>query len=472
MRKSALLTALLLCSTSAFSADVSEKAKSLDFKLYLETVTSNMPEIKANGIDLLTQINALKSARSLSDISLTSSGAYSSSSQVLAYLGNEAGNSISSELTAGLAKKFTSTGTDVQVDLGYSRSGMEGFSAFESRNTYTPAVGITVKQPILYNFLGKIDRFTENNTAMQVEIEKVKILESNKSTLNSYKKLYFQWIFFIKQLDNTEKELANSIIQRSQVKRNYQNGLADEDDYQKTAATVLEYQRSLEDNRASLNNLINSLYVYLGSRDISPSDTEFDEWYQKAYTSEYSIIGFEQTTTAKILSLALEQLRYSKGVYENRLLPELNITAGVTQKNLSGSKDDAFSDLPYRDWNLGFEFEYKLGNNEAESGLDSVNIQLKSLQYEKEAAVNTYTKTVLTLSESARALKQMIDKKTEYLNTLNRQLAAEKRKYSRGRLNLSYLIQTQNSIASAKTEIVKLKYQLITNYIDYIDTVI
>ncbi len=83
--------------------------------------------------------------------------------------------------------------------------------------------------------------------------------------------------------------------------------------------------------------------------------------------------------------------------------------------------------------------------------------------------MNSYKKNLLRLADQARGTREILAKKTAYLNSLTRQLAVERRKYRQGRLNLFYVITTENSISAAKTDIFNLKYQLITYYIDYLD---
>ncbi|TAL34483.1 MAG: hypothetical protein EPN93_12235 [Spirochaetes bacterium] len=471
LTRTAIIMLLALFPLHAGAESGKVEMKTIKYDDYLETIVSVLPEIKANGINLLTQENALKKAGSLSDISLSGNGSYVRENQTLAYMGNASGKNSTSDLSLGLSKKIAPTGTDVGVDFGYSRTAMEDYSVFNNAYTNTPYAGVTVKQPLLYNFLGKVDQYGEKNAEMQVDIEKVKLIESNKSTLNAYKKLFFEWSLARRQIRNTEEALANSKLQRDQIAINYRAGLSDEDDYEKTAASVIEYERQLESDFITLNAIVNKLSVYLHTESVAPSEDDFNRLYQSSLQSDFGLVGFETTTSARIISMMMKRLLYSKGVYENRVLPELNVYGGVRQKNLASGSSDAFNELPYRDWNIGFEFSYKLGNTEAESSLKDIEIQVKSLECEKEIAVNDYKKYLSVLAGSANGTKLLIGKKTAYLDTLNRQLAAEMIKYRQGRLNLSYVIQTGNTISLTKTEIETLKYRLIAYCIDYRDSI-
>ena len=455
--------------------------ETLRYNDYVESVISSLPEIKANGINLLLQENALKKTKSLSDINLNVSGNRSSTAQYSESVGTKSFDYVDTELGAALTKKFTTTGTVVGVKGGYSRTGYEGVypqplpfgpggGPLDSY-LYSSYIGISLKQPLLNNFLGKVDRYTEKDAEMRVDVEKIRLIENNKISLNTYKKLYFEWILTLKKIQNSKKSIANAQVQLNQVKLNYQAGLNEEDDYQKTVAALLDYQQQLESNIIALNNMEHYLSLYVDAFVLQPSDDDFEAFFNKSNEFDYAFVDFSQTSYAKMLKLTVDRLAYSKGVFENKSLPEFNVTGGYTRKNLTPDSSEKFSHFNENDWRIGFEFIYNLGNNLAEGELEDIKIQLRSLDYEKNIAENNYKKTLSNISNSASGTKELLKQKTAYLAALQKQLVTERRKYGQGRLNLSYVITTENQISAANTAIVTLKYQLIGNYVDYMDII-
>ena len=449
----------------------------LRYDAYIESVVSSLPEIQANGINLLFQENALKRAKSLSDINLNIAGNRSSTAQYSESVSTKSFDYTNTELGAALTKKFTTTGTVVGVRGGYSRTGYEGIyppsvpgGPFDS-HLYSSYAGINLKQPLLHNFLGKVDRYTEKDAEMRVDVEKVRLIESNKLTLNAYKKLYFGWILAMKKIQNSRISIANAQTQLNQIRRNYQAGLIEEDDYQKALAALLDYQQQLESNTIELNNIEHYLSLYVDSFVSQPSDEDFDAFFNKSNEFDYAFVDFSQTSYANMLKLTVDRLAYSKGVFENKSLPELNVMGGYTRKNLTPDSSERFSNFNENDWRIGFEFIYNIGNNLSEAELNDIKIQLRSLDYEKNIAENNYKKTLSNISNSAKGTKELLRQKMAYLAALQKQLAAERRKYGQGRLNLSYVIITENQISATNTAIVTLKYQLIGNYVDYMDAI-
>ncbi|MCL1910989.1 MAG: TolC family protein [Leptospirales bacterium] len=452
--------------------------ETLRYDNYVESIVSSLPELKANGTNLLLQENALKKAKALSDINLNVNGRRSSTVQFSEGTSTKSFDYVDTGLGAALTKKFTTTGTVVGVRGGYSRTGYEGIYPPPSgaggpldSYLYSSYIGVNLKQPLLHNFLGKVDRYTEKDAEMRVDVEKVRLIESNKISLNAYKKLYFEWILTLKKIRNSRRSIANAQTQLNQVRRNYQAGLNEEDDYQRALATVLDYQQQLESNMIALNNIEHYLSLYVDALASQPSDDDFETFFNKSNQLDYAFVDFSQTSYAKMLKLTMDRLAYSKGIFENRSLPEFNILGGYTRKTLTPESSDKFSHFNKNDWNIGFEFIYNIGNNLADAELNDIQIQLRSLDYEMNIAENNYKKTLSNISNSAKGTKDLLKQKTSYLAALQRQLAAERRKYGQGRLHLSYVIATENQISAANTAIVTLKYQLISHYVDYTDTI-
>jgi outer membrane protein len=443
--------------------------KILSFTIFIDRIEKSLPEIKSNDIDVMTAENNIRQSKASSDVSLTGSGKYSSTNQNMLPMSTQKYDDKETSFSIGAGKRITTTGTDVNTSLGYTKNDYSGTSI--SAESYVPSASIKISQPLLYNFLGKVDKYAEKNSVMKAKIAKIEQLENNKSVLNAYKKLYFQWQIYIKIIEDIKTSISNSELQREQVARNLRAGISEDDDYQRASASVLSYKRQYQEYLTSLNNIEHQLSLYIDIANSKPDEKDFSFYNSEASDSGYDYINFDKTRSFKIIDLSLKNLDYAKGVYENKLLPTFDVYAGITQKNLSSSSSDSYQSLPDRDYNIGVEFSYKLGNNEAESNLEKIKIQVQSLKYEYETTFNTYKKSLLKLQESSTGTKDQIRTIDEILKTLHQQLKTENRKYSQGRLALSYIIDTQNSIAAYNISSLNLKYQLISYYIDYMDAI-
>jgi outer membrane protein len=332
---------------------------------------------------------------------------------------------------------------------------------------HEPSVSLKITQPLLYNFLGTVDKYAEKNAKMQYDIEKIKYRENNKSILNAYKKLYFEWILKKETMLNVEESISNSKLLRERIGRQVKAGLSDDDDYQNVVASTLDYESGFEKYSISLKKIEHEIELYISSLQ-DPDREEFKALFLESIADCFDDVDFKTTNSAKIIDLTMQNLNYIKEVSENQLLPELNIYSRITRKGRSEDFTSA-SGLNKTDYSVGFEFIYKIGNNSAESDLKKADIQLTALKYEYESTLNNYKKNMSGLRVSAEGTKTLLKKTEAVIKSLEAKLKTEKRKYNQARLSLSYLIDTENAIASKKIETLELKNQLIGYYIDYKD---
>jgi len=463
-----IITIFMMSLTPAmvFSEEPSSGSRSISYDYYIEAVEKALPEIKGNEMNVLSAENKITGAKSNGDISVNAGGSAYSNKDYSRITGK--GDIRGYDYYAGLSKTITSTGTTVSGTYNYTKNSYSGYTTSPDFSSYAPSYTVKVAQPLLYNFLGKVDSYAENDAEMKHEIAKIQLQENNKSVLNAYKKLYFQWIMYRENIKNLDNAIWNSNILKERIRKKVSAGLADDDDYQGAVTSVLNYTNQRREHLTLLKNTENQIYLYLDIKSAAPDEKFFDDIYVKSSTSDLSEIDFAKTASARIMDLTMKNYAYSKGVYENRLLPQLNVYAGMTKKDFSETRTYGAKDT---DYNVGFEFRYSLENNAAESSLKDIEIQIKSLQYSYKSTENAYKKQLLVYIESSNGIIEQLQTKEKTLEAMESKLVTEKRKYNQARLNLSYVIDTENSITAEKNNILALKYRLIGNYIDYMDLV-
>ncbi len=429
-RVPAFIILMMVAASSAFADENDGIGRTISYSDYIAAIEKTLPELRVNEMDVLSAENKVKNAKSGSDTALTAGGSAYSSKQYSSI--NNRGDVKGYNYYAGLSKTFSSTGTTVTGTYNYDKNSYSNFSSSSDYSAYEPSVAIQISQPLLYNFLGKVDRYSENDAKMQLEIAKFQLQENNKSVLNAYRKLYFQWIMYKENIENLDEAISNSNILKEQIKRKVSTGLADNDDYQSAVSSVLSYENQRREYLTAIKNIENQMSLYLDGGTI-PDEKAFNEIYRKAEGEGLSDVSFKHTTSAKIMDLTMKNYAYSKGVYENTLLPEFNILAGMTKKDLSESQTYGAKDT---DYNVGFEFKYYLENNSAESSLKDVEIQIKALEYEYKSTENTYKKQLLSYIESSNGIIDQLENKEKTLKALESKLATEKRKYNQARLSL------------------------------------
>ena len=432
---------------------------------FIKRIEKTLPEIKSNKTNVLLAENDIKRAKSAGDITVDAGGDYGNQEQYNITTGS--GNVSNSTFYAALSKKLIPTGTRLNTEFNYAKTSYSDYNSIPDYSTYEPSVSFKISQPLLYNFLGKVDKYAEKNAEMLFEIEKVRYLENNKSILNAYKKLYFEWILYKELLTNLKESIKNSKTLEAQIKRQVKAGLSDNDDYQKVVTSTLSYESQYEEYSTALTKIENEIELYLNMK-FEPDTSAFKNVFSESYECGFNNVNFSSTNSARLIDLTMKNLNYTKEVSENQLLPELNVYTQLTRKNVS---DEAVSGLDKTDYSIGFEFTYNIGNNSAESDLREAEIRLQDLNYEYKSTLNKFKKKLSEYYASATGTKKQLKNANNVLKALESQLKTEEKKYKQARLNLSYVIETENSIAAKKIEMIELRNKLIENYIDFNDLI-
>ncbi|MFW5771431.1 MAG: TolC family protein [Spirochaetota bacterium] len=448
--------------------------ETLTYESYLEQVQAKLPEIKTNLLQVKKSENTLNRAKKVHDTTLTGSTQYyrqkeyTTGATIFDIDHTEGYNAYT-----GIERIIAPTGTRISAGINYSQTSMKGTLSSQPQSvtydTYQPSVTASITQPLLNNAFGILDRYAENDALMKLEIQKLQREEDDRSVMNYYRKLYFDWLFFTRAAEIMAETINNALSLESTVRRKARAGLAENDDIQNAHSSVLQYKTQLEQYRMQLNSIEKELGIYIEMEKYRSDRKQMEEMFQRAVEYNYSTVSYDTTTTSQILRKNIEKMKYSLGVKQNSSLPSLNLVGSVTRKNYDETFSGATEQLDDTDYSIGFEFSYPLGNHNAEADIEEARLALEELEKQHQSSANSYLKRLNSLLESVEGYRQVIQTREENLNTLKSQLQTERKKYAQARLDLQYLIATENSIASERLTILEQQLQIIGLYIDYRD---
>jgi outer membrane protein TolC len=334
---------------------------------------------------------------------------------------------------------------------------------------YQPAVYATIAQPLLLNAFGILDRFAENSARMKLQIAELQAREQTSADLNRYRKLYFQWITSRQVTGLILDTIQNARTLDNQIARKFATGLADNDDRQKTLSHVLQQQELHNRGMMHQEAIENELNIVFQSTRYAPDMNEVEKYSRVAIAHTYQPVPFEKTRANAIISLSVKNLKYARYAAKNRALPEMNIFGTVKKKSQvqDSSESYQYSEMNDTDYSVGFIFSYPLGSNTSEGEVTRISAIVGELEKEYEIAKNNYTRTLDTVITLVDGNIKILALKQQNIKALKSRLATEKRKYSQARLNLAYVIETENKIVEEEINILNLKNQLIELYFDY-----
>jgi outer membrane protein TolC len=264
----------------------------------------------------------------------------------------------------------------------------------------------------------------------------------------------------------TAKKLDESI--RGRIK----SGMVNSADLYSSAAAVLKYQIAYEELKSEINILETELDIFFGSslkNSISPDDSEFSLYYKKSLKAGYPEIKFENTANAEIFRITKNNLKYTADISENRLLPKLDLVGEYTKKSENKSFSGSVGNLDSSDYYIGFAFSYPLQNTENRSKAEEIRLSIEELNSEYAISEDSYVKSLNAVKTRYNDSVRLINLREKRIETLEEKYRFEMKKYQQSQLDLEILINTSVEIANEKITLVRLKKQIIENYIDYMD---
>ncbi|MBN1500606.1 MAG: TolC family protein [Spirochaetes bacterium] len=432
---------------------------------FMELVLKKAPEIVMEKLSVESDKINVKSASAGDDVSLSAGSSYfgkeyDSTASQSGLSGTNGFNNY-----ASVSKKFSGTGTQLTGTMNYNTSVSEYANGSETE-LYSPSATVSMRQPLLNNFFGKVDRYSKKSAQTDYEISKLNYSIKEKQVIDYYSALYLEWIIYRRiaayNAENTEK--AAGLY--TQTQRKFNARLAENDDLQKAYSSLLANRQSLETSRLKLTEIENEIFNVTGLTDIIPDEKYLDEIYKAADSEKYENVDFSKTLNYRIMNMTLEKLLLSTETSENGTLPDFDIIASLTRKDSDDVNSQAW-DFDKTEYTIGFEFSYKFGNNSSEAAYEKA---VNSLEIYRETVKQTETDYRISLDDTLKGIqtyKKIIDYQEKNLAALQSALATERKKYAQARITLSNVISTENSIASMRTSILNSKMILVNYYLRY-----
>ncbi len=467
----ALLAAAGLTAGTAYPQEGTAPKETLSFESYLGKIREKLPELKKNRIAVERARNARLAADAPSDTMLEGSGAWNKTWRYSSNPFSRRGYESTYSANLGVSKKIPPTGTTLRAGASYTqfRSDID-YGSFVLPDAYHyPSYYAGFTQSLLNNAFGVIDRFAARDAEMKIAIEKLRADNADKSDLNRYRKLYFDWVEQAEKLTLLQKSIANAEALRDQVARKFRLGLAENDDVQNAAASALQYRAAYEEAAAAYRALLGEIGLLVDTSKYAPSPGEFDARFSASETANFSEVPFEKTRSAEIYRLMKNNHNYAREVAENKLLPQLELHGMVTRKAQDSDFAAAAGGMNNTDYYLGFSVTYPLGNSQAESEARIADLAIEEVNREFDISRNDYGKNLTSLLGTAGGIKKMIGISGERIKALESKYRTEEKKYLQARLDLNFLIASANALTAERINLLGLKKQLIYHHIDYTD---
>lgn len=354
--------------------------------------------------------------------------------------------------------------TDAEIDYIPSTS-----YPYSSKTFFQPELIFSINQPILKNWFGILDRIPIQQAQLNVKISREKNKEADESFILELHNLYYDWILNKEQLKIYMQNYNNSKILLKQIERKFKSGVAELVDVNKTKAMSIKYKKAIILYKSQLSIIEkNILKYYTGNiqskKRIKPEPLDFKNG--KNLKPDF----IHMTNTRKMRILNFTKLLIDKELImgKNSTLPELNLILSSTLKSYSEDKKE-FNKFEYNEYTIGLALVYPLGNHLARGNIKQVKDEKDKLKNEIKDFQLTYTFNLNKLINMLHTYEEILKEDKELVETTQKQLKAEEKKYQQGRSDLYFVIETRNNLLELELNYIIDYVELQKLYIQYLD---
>jgi|GEM_PF-3308398 len=459
MKKVSIIALLIIFVSSGILAE----EQTIGADEFIATVKERAPEFQISSLDTQIAKEKIHSADSVDEITVDASVKYYYSENY-----QPAGTNLTEETSGlkssvGAKKKISAAGTELSATFDHNAYTEHGI---EQKDYYNPAVTLGIAQPLLYNFFGAVDRFAKDDVLIAFEISKLEQRLADQEAVNYYQTLYSDWAGYRQVTALSARHVVNAETLYNQVLRKKAAGLVENDDVQEAYSSLLNHRQLRENYRLSLKKIEAEVVQAIGAGFI-PDDEYLAARVRTIRQKEYSAKDFSETLQASVMNSSLEQMKKSEKVQQNKLLPQLDLIAAYTTKNLSENAGDIVNPFAKNEFSVGFQMSYTFGNSAADASYQTAVLNLKSLSESARKSMLSYMTrrdSVIAAIESGKKNLQLTE---QNIAALRSQLATQSKKYDQSRITLSTLLATRNQIANAEINLVSAQLSLIALDNDY-----
>lgn len=364
------------------------------------------------------------------------------------------------ELRAGLKKRWI-LGTETELSTGWTRSKTTSFFQFLNPQ-YISDITFTIKQPLLRGagvpFNGAKIRSARN----EVEIAQFEVERQEIEVVAKLEEVYFDLVAAIREREIRLQALALAQELRDVNEERVQLGTAEPIVVLQAEAAmaaqrelVLRAENTIGNAQDRLRKALQPIDpVARWDRPIAPLDglpTDVDLGDPDAYTYQVLRSRPDYLKLRKQVENKLIAVREA----ENQLLPRADLTGKLKltglDGNLGNSYDELFKGNTY-EWEVGFEFEYPIGNRAARSRLRKAKLELEQARKKVRSLERDISVEVAEASREVRNARERILASRKEVELRDQKLHDERDKFDLGISTTQNVIEAQRELADARAK--------------------
>ncbi|MDP3920286.1 MAG: TolC family protein [Candidatus Omnitrophota bacterium] len=359
-------------------------------------------------------------------------------------------------------------GTNLGVDLISERHSTASTFSSLSRN-YESLAKFTVKQPLLKNFFGWIDRAELRQVRLDIKQFDYDTLDEIEATLAEIRSQYWDLKFAHENLLTRRKALRKAQNFLSITREKLDIGLTEKPDVYAAEANVRQRVLDVLEATHTLFSASYALKVNLRMPEVElilPADAPVFEPLDIDY-SEALDLALESRLDLKKKELEIENQETEVKIRKQEKWPDLDFEGSLgsqaLERELGPSQTKVF-DWENLQYYAAFKLSSPLENREARHAATQAELELQKVKREREKLRMIVG---MEIDESWRNLQLTANRvrQTREIERLQRQkLEEEEKNFNRGRSDSKAIIDFQEDVIDAETE-------AISGLVDYMKAV-
>ncbi len=360
---------------------------------------------------------------------------------------------ITSRVSARLSKK---TAVGLEVDVFHESQRNSTDSAFAALNpNYEAHAGVEVRQPLLRNAFGIIDRSEIQQVRLDVRGFKEEVIDNIEQIVFETREAYWTYVKELRLL--AARKEAYTIAEKFYdiVKKQLDTGLSELPDFYASEANLRDRIQNILDAQLASQVSMNDLKLLLSyEEDVIPSeDLKFREVNVSLAEVMKNIIESRRDYKQKLIEIESKGLNVK--VNKMRKLPQLDVFATVQtnafDENLKPTEGEIFG-FNHPRYFIGFDLDYPLENREARAGTEKAKFELKQAKLELERLIQEIILEIENVYKELQVSQQKFKQAIKIEELQREKLKEESKQFKVGRSSSKVMIDYQDDLLDAKTD--------------------
>jgi len=330
------------------------------------------------------------------------------------------------------------------------RPSIEGFDLGPAKYYQNNAI-LTYSQPLLQNFKGELDRLGYDLGEYSVKSVTIQSLEHQEDFLLNMGLEYISWVLLVEQTAIATERLRLAEQQFDQAKKKRAANIIDEVDVLRAEDAVRIAEQGVVLINAQLKGKRAELAVIAQQADLTGMQPDFD-LYTKVTIPDFETAAADLRQNSRILKpldIQRQQLERQQSGLDESIKPQLYFNTQIALK----SGNDVFGDamgLNKNDLGASLQFSYPLGNRAARNRAQKNALQVRQVALSHEDAALALEAALQSILIQLEDFERALEVNRRQIETAKLRTQEEEERYTKGRGDLAFVIQSQDSEERAR----------------------